>query len=284
MGKHWLKEALSKELTPKESEQLISSYDVIGNIAIIKISEELEDKKELIAKAIMNANKHIKTVLHQTRGVSGEFRLRDLEWIGGEKKTTTIHQEYGCRFHVDVAASYFSPRLSYERMRIAKLIQPGETVINMFAGVGCYSICIAKYSKADKIYSVDINSNAVRLMKENIDLNKVWNRVVPIEGDAEKVIETELAGKADRVLMPLPEKAYDYLDSAIKALKPSGGWIHFYDMTHARKRQDAASLVIKKVSEKLANAKVDFKIVCSRIVRSVGPNWHQVVLDIQVRL
>ena len=284
MGKHWLKEALSKELTPKESEQLISSYDVIGDIAIIKISEELDDKKELIAKAIMNANKHIKTVLRQTSGVSGDLRLRGLEWTGGEKKTTTIHQEYGCRFHVDVAASYFSPRLSYERMRIAKLIQPGETVINMFAGVGCYSICIAKHSKADKIYSIDINPSAVRLMKENIDLNKVWNRVVPSEGDAAKVIEKELAGKADRVLMPLPEKAYAYLDSAIKALKPSGGGAHFYDMVYARKRGDAVPPVVKKVSEKLANSKVDFKIVCSRIVRSVGPNWHQIALDIQVCL
>lgn len=168
-------------------------------------------------------------------------------------------------------------------MRIAKLIQQGETVVNMFAGVGCYSICIAKHSKADKIYSIDINPNAVRIMKENTNLNKVWNRLISIKGDAAKVIENELAGKADRVLMPLPEKAYDYLDSAVKALKPSGGWIHFYDMTYARKRQDAVSFIVKKVSEKLANSKISFKIVHSRIVRDVGPHWYQVALDMQAR-
>jgi len=282
LGKHWLKKALVGELTPEECQQLISSYDVVGDIAIIRIRDELKEKGKLIASAIMNANKHVKTVLRQTSGVSGTFRLRGLEWIGGEKKTFTVHVEHGCRFHVDLAASYFSPRLSCERMRIAHLVQSDETVINMFAGVGCFSIIIAKHSKASRIYSIDINPDAIRLMKENIRLNKLENRVIPIEGDAKCVIEKEFVGKADRVLMPLPEKAYEYLNSAIKALKPSGGWIHFYDSTHADKRDYAIPQIITKVSERLENLKVDFKIPNSRIVRTVGPNWYQLALDIMI--
>lgn len=283
LGKHWLKKTLLGELTPEELQQLIGSYDVVGDIAIIRIREKLEEKNKLIAKTIMNANKHIKTVLRQTSAVSGTFRLRGLEWIGGEKKTTTVHTEHGCQLHVDLATSYFSPRLSYEHLRIAKLVQPGEIVVNMFAGVGGFSIIIAKHSKADRIYSIDINPDAIRFMKENIHLNKVENRVIPIEGDAQVVIETGFAGKANRVLLPLPEKAYEYLNSAIKALKPSGGWIHYYDSTYAAERYDAIPKVVTKVSEKLENLKVDFKVPYSRIVRTVGSNWYQLVLDMLIR-
>ena len=282
MRKHRLKKAL-EELPPEERQQLVSSYDVVGDIAIIRIRDKLEEKAKLIAEAIMDSNKHIKTVLRQTGAVSGAFRLRGLEWIGGEKKTITAHMEHGCRFHVDLAASYFSPRLSYEHMRIARLVQPHETVVNMFAGVGCFSIIIAKHSKANRIYSIDINPDAIHFMNENIRLNKVESRVIPIEGDAQVIIETGFVEKADRVLMPLPEKAYEYLNSAIKALKPSGGWIHFYDSTHADKRDDAIPQIITKVSERLENLKVDFQVPYSRIVRTVGPNWYQLVLDISIR-
>lgn len=282
MGKHRLNKALGK-LTPEEHQQLISSYDVVGDIAIIRIRDKLDEKAMLITKAIMDSNKHIKTVLCQTSAVSGTFRIRELQWIGGEKKTITVHMEHRCQFYVDLATSYFSPRLSYEHMRIARLVQPHETVVNMFAGVGCFSIIIAKHSKADRIYSIDINPDAIHFMNENINRNKVENRVIPIEGDAQVIIETGLVGKADRVLMPLPEKSYEYLNSAINALKPSGGWIHFYDSTHANKRDDAIPQIITKVSERLEDLKVDFKVPYSRIVRTVGPNWYQLVLDISVR-
>lgn len=282
MSRKHLKTALAEILNENELKQLIHSFDIIGDIAVIKIREPLKGKYALIGKAIMDANKHVKTVLSQPGAVSGTFRLRKLEWVCGEKKTVTTHKEYGCRFNVDLTTVYFSPRLSYERMRIAKLVQPNEIIVNMFAGVGCYSIIISKYSKAEKIYSIDINPNAVISMKENIRLNKVENKVFPIEGDAGVIIKAELQGKADRVLMPLPEKAYEYLGSAVAALKPSGGGIHFYNFTHARKDEDPIEKVSAKVSEKMENLNINFKTAFSRIVRPVGPNWYQVVLDVIV--
>ena len=91
----------------------------------------------------MQTHKRIKTVLRQASPVSGDFRLRKLEWIAGERKTETVHKEYGCILKVDLGKCYFSPRLSYERNRIAHQVQPGEVMVNMFAGVGSYSIVIA---------------------------------------------------------------------------------------------------------------------------------------------
>jgi len=278
-----LKIFLAGKLEPWELKLLYASYDVVGDIAVIRVPDSLQHRREAIAEAIMQTHRRVRTVLCQTGPVSGDFRLRKLEWVMGEKKTETIHREHGCAFKVDLEACYFSSRLSYERMRIARLAQPGEVVVNMFAGVGCYSIIIAKHSEAQKIYSIDINPSAVQYMQENIRLSKVEERVVPVRGDAKRVIEEKLRGVTDRVLLPLPERAYEYLDCAVLTLKPFGGWIHYYDFEHAKKGENPIEKIESKVCKKLRDFNVNFEVPFGRIVRGVGPNWFQIVLDIAVK-
>ncbi|MCP8311555.1 MAG: class I SAM-dependent methyltransferase family protein [Candidatus Methylarchaceae archaeon HK02M1] len=276
-----LKRALEKVLTTDEIRQLYASFDIIGDIIIIKIPEPLLDKKSIIAKALLDRMKPIKTVLRQATPVSGEYRIRDLEYLLGEEKTITFYKEYGCIFKVDLAKVYFSPRLSTERFRIAKKVEVGETVVNMFAGVGSFSIMISKNQSDSKAYSIDLNPDAYNLMVENIRLNKVVGRVVPFLGDVRFVVKESLRGVADRVLMPLPEKAIDYIDVAIEALKLEGGVIHYYTHAHASKGEDPIKGAVKELE---ASLKVPHKILESRVVREVGPRWNQVVLDIQVGL
>jgi len=273
---------LTDKLEPWELKLVYKSYDIVGDIAIIRVPESFEERSKIIAEAVMQTHKRVKTVWRQARPVSGDFRLRGLEFVLGEGKTETLHREHGCVFKVDLEKCYFSPRLSYERMRIARQVQPREVILNMFAGVGCYSIVIAKHSEAEKIFSIDISPVAIHYMQENIKLNKAEERVIPVQGDAKKVIEERLQNVADRVLMPLPERAYEYLDYALLTLKPTGGWIHYYDFEHAKKPEDPIEKVKTRVSEKLKKFNVDFEISFQRIVRGVGPNWFQVVLDIRV--
>ncbi|MEM1990315.1 MAG: class I SAM-dependent methyltransferase family protein [Candidatus Bathyarchaeia archaeon] len=277
-----LRDRLVGRIEPSELKLLYKSFDIIGDIAVLKIPEALEDRGKLIADAVMQINKSVRVVLCQVSPVSGELRLRELNWLLGEKRTETIHREHGCLFKVDLAKCYFSPRLSYERMRVAKQVKSGEIIVNMFAGVGCFSIIIAKHSKAEKVYSIDINPNAVQYMQLNTVLNKVENVVEPIKGDSKEVIESRLRGVADRVLMPLPEKAYEYLDYAVMALKTAGGVIHYYDFEHAKKDEEPIIKVIKKISWKLSDLNVKFSIPFARIVRTVGPRWYQIVLDILI--
>jgi len=231
---------------------------------------------------IMSNNANVKTVLFQTGAVSGKFRLRKLEYGAGEKTTLTVHKESKCVFSVDVAKCYFSPRLIHERMRVAQTVKDDEVIVNMFAGVGCYSILIAKYSNARKVYSIDINPVAVEYMKENVRTNRLFGIVVPILGDTKEIIEKRLHHVADRVLMPLPEKALEYLPYALLALKENGGTVHYYDFVHAKKAEDPVEKVKLKVAEKLLTHGFSFDITYGRVVRETGPNWHQVVLDIQM--
>jgi len=278
-----LKTVLADKLEPEQLKQIYKTYDIVGDIAVIRVPEPLRHHSKLIAEAIMSTHREVKAVWRQSSSVSGDYRLRSLEFLLGEKTTETLYKEHGCVYKIDLRKAYFSPRLSYERLRIAELIQPGEVVVNMFAGVGCYSIAIAKHSEPLKVFSIDVNPCAFQYLHENIRLNRVADVVVPIQGDAKKVTEKELQNAADRVLMPLPERAYEYLDYAMLALKPTGGWIHYYGFEYAKKNENPVETAETKMSEKMRRLCSNFRVEFGRIVRPIGPRWYQVVLDIHVK-
>jgi len=272
-----LKEALRGVLSEQETNEVYSAFDVIGDIVVIKIPEKMQDKKQLIADTVLANVKPVKSVLAQSSPVRGDFRVRDVEYIAGENKTATIYKEHNCRFKVDVSKVYFSPRLSTERARIAELVNDGEVIVNMFAGVCTFSVVIAKKHRC-KVYSIDVNPDAYSLCVENVRLNKVDDRVVPMLGDARELIEKELRDKADRVLMPLPEKVKEYLDHAIMAVK-NKGIIHYF----AHLRADSKKESLKVCAEELANTmNVKYELLASRVVREVGPRFYQVVADVRV--
>jgi len=277
-----LRSIFKEKLPPEELRSLYKSFDIIGDIAVFRVPKGFKSKSSAIAEAIMQTHKNVKTVLLQVGAVSSEFRLRRLEWVRGEKKTETLHREFGCVFRVDLERCYFSPRLSFERMRVAKLIQPNETVVNMFAGVGCFSVLMAKLGKAETVYSIDLNPHTIDFMHENVRLNRVEDKVVPLLGDAKDAITRSLSKVADRVVMPLPEKAYEYLDYAVMALKSSGGWIHYYDFEHATEEESPVEKVRAKIVAKLQRMGAEFNVSFGRVVRSTGSHWYQVVLDVQV--
>lgn len=277
-----LRKTLSNVLSSEDINKIYNSFDVVGDIAIIRLPSTSHVHAQTAVNAIMNRHSNIKTVLLQASPVAGDLRLRRLTHVAGENKTSTVHKEFGCLFSVDVAKCYFSPRLSHERMRIAEMVEPKETVVNMFAGVGCFSIVIAKYANPAKVFSIDVNPVATQFMHENIRLNRVYGKVIPLLGDAKEIITNRLQRVADRVLMPLPEKAREYLPYGLAALKASGGWLHYYGLEHAKKTESPAEKVKLKLAEALDVLGVAFEVSSVRVVRSTGPNWFQLVADLRV--
>ncbi len=260
-----------------------SSFDLVGNIAIIKVPPELENYKFKIGEAISRLYKSVKTVLNVSKPTEGSYRLRKYEVIWGEETTQTIHKEYGCRFKVDLQKVFFNPRLSFERKRIVDSVKPFETIINMFAGSGIVSVLIAKWKpEIDKVYSIDINPEAYLSMKENMFLNKVENKIIPILGNAEKVIKEFLLGVADRVIMLLPSFALNYLEAAIEGLKKEGGVIHFYHECRAANKDEAIKKTLNALKEKFKND-IPFKYGEKRVVRSVSPHIYHVAVDLVFR-
>jgi tRNA (guanine37-N1)-methyltransferase len=221
--------------------------------------------------------KPVKSVLMQSSPVQGDFRVRDVEHLAGEDRTTTIYKEHNCRFKVDVSKVYFSPRLSTERGRIAELVRDGEIIVNMFAGICTFSVVIARKHKC-RVYSIDINPDAYDLCVENVKINKVEDRVFPMLGDAKEIVEKALTNTADRVLMPLPERVKQYLDHAVMAVKDRG-IIHYFTHVHADSKKESLNMCSEELKTVMST---NYELLGCRVVRAVGPRFYQVVADIRV--
>lgn len=243
---------------PDELRPLLpSSYDTVGSIAVVKMADEVEPYAPQIGKAIIATQSAIRTVCTDS-GVVEQFRTRNIKIVAGEKTTETVHKEYGLVFKMDLRRVFFSPRLATERENVARQVKPEEVVIDMFAGIGPFSIMIAKNYSPRIVYAIDMNPEAVAYMKENIALNRVQN-VVPVEGDArERVGELE---RADRIIMNLPHDAHGFVADALRALKP-GGIIHYYEIMEEPQVQlrlgEIADVAIRegRVMKELARRKV----------------------------
>jgi len=272
---------LSDKLPPHLMASLPHAIDFVGDIAVVEIPLELEEYKKIVGKAILATHKRLSTVLAKSSAVGGEYRVREFETIAGVDKTKTVHREHGCVFHVDLAKAYFSPRLSYEHNRVASLVKEDETVLDMFAGVGSFSILIAKKHKKVHVYAVDKNPDAIQLLKKNIIVNRVGAKITPILGEAKQVIAEKLKCSSDRVIMNLPEKAIEYVNVACEAIKPEGGIIHYYQFTSAPEPLEIAEI---RLREAVTQTNRELKeILYSRIVRGTAPFTWQVVVDARIK-
>jgi tRNA (guanine37-N1)-methyltransferase len=272
---------LADKLPPHLLASIPRAIDFVGDIAIIEVPPELTEQKTTLGEAILKAHKQIRTVLAKSGAVEGVYRLRDFEVIAGTAKTTTVHKEYGCVFHVDVAKAYFSPRLSSEHSRVAMQVKPGETVVDLFAGVGPFAIQIAKQQENVKVYAVDVNPDAITLMKKNVAVNRVAEQVVPILGDAKQVVRERLSGVADRVIMNLPETAIEFVDVACDALKAGGGIMHYYEFTKESEPLETAGVRLTEAVSR-SNRQVN-KILLAKTIREVAPYTWQVVVDAEIQ-
>jgi len=216
------------------------SFDVIGSkgqaVAVIEIPSELEPYGQAIGDALMRVQRNVRSVLSKETERMGEFRVRDMKLLSGSPDTEVVHRESGCIFKVDPRRAYFSPRESTEREKVSSKVGPGERVLVMFSGIGPFAICIAKRQPKAYCVAVELNPDAHMYCLENVRLNKLGDRVRAVLGDVREVCPT-FSERFDRVLMPLPKGAYEFLDTAIPLVKP-GGVLHFY---HWASRDDPFS-------------------------------------------
>jgi tRNA (guanine37-N1)-methyltransferase len=261
-------EAERKE-TVKEILGRRGHYEVVGEIAI----QDSPDREA--ASAILKVKKNVKTVISPKTPVEGEYRTRKFTIVAGEEKTDTIHKEHGLRYRIDLEKAYFTPRLGTERLRVANLVAPGDVVFDMFAGVGPFALSIAK--RGAKVVAVDKNPEAVRLLRENAQLNRI-DDVEILEGDAALMAEL-YENFADHVIMNLPHTASEFLQQAIRIAK-DGGVVHYYAIAPEEDLYGRDTAFVEEAALALG-AKVNF--LYRGIVRSYAPHQYNIVIDFEVR-
>jgi tRNA (guanine37-N1)-methyltransferase len=222
--------ALENSIPAELHEFIPKSFDIIGKLVVIEVPDELREYERLIGETILKIHPSIESVFQKVDSVGGEFRLRAVNLIAGEGSSETVHKENKCIFELDIKKVYFSPRLATEHERIASLVGRSERVLDMFAGIGPFSILIAKEKDAE-VFAVDVNPAAVHYLKKNLKINKVQGLVRVFEGDIREIVESDFDRQFDRVIMNLPSEAVNFLPLALKILKENGV-LHFYQFVH----------------------------------------------------
>ena len=271
--KELLKEELKDRLSEEELSLLPSSYQKIGDILIINLKSELTRYEKEIGKILLERIPHTRTVCRKEGPILGETRKPKIKVIAGDENTETVHKEHGILFKLDVAKIMFAKGNLNERKRMARLVRGGEIIVDMFAGIGYFSLGIAKFANPKKIFSIEINPVAFHYFRENIKLNKVEDKIEPILGDCREIIP-RLGRIADRVIMGLLPSCKEFLPYALDVVK-YGGIIHYHGVA---KKEEWKKLFeeVKKVAEK---KRLRVKLMEKVKVKSYAPKVFHWVLD-----
>ncbi|GAB7095059.1 class I SAM-dependent methyltransferase family protein [Halolamina litorea] len=249
------------------------TYERLGDVVLV--DEDDPERAAEIAEAIVESDIPVRSVLNRDSKVKGETRVRDWEVLADEgderPPTETVHREYGHEFAVDVAEVYFSPRLATERNRVVEQIEPGEHVLDMFAGVGPYAIPMA--DAGAEVVACDLNPDAIAYLEANAERNGVADRITTHVGDVRELTE-EYEGWADRLVMNLPHTAAEFADAAV-AFAGDSCVIHLYDIQHEDGPFDRA----REALVAAAGDEYEVTTLEERVVRSYAPHELNVCLD-----
>jgi tRNA wybutosine-synthesizing protein 2 len=236
---------------------------VIGDILVLK--NNVENPQELLK--IPGVNRVVR--LGRIKGLKRE---PEVEVIIGEG-TETVHRENHCLFKLDVARIMWSKGNTTERKRMSQLVKDGETIVDLFAGIGYFTIPMAVHANPSKIYAVEINPVAHHYLKENIALNKVQDVVEPILGNCRDLAPRNTA---DRVLMGYIGNTEEYLDVAMDVIKDQG-IIHYHESVPDKLK------FIRPAERVIGAAKgFDVEILNQRVIKKYSPGVYHVVVDAKV--
>ena len=236
---------------------------VIGDILVLK--NEPDNLQELLDLP------EVKRIVKLGR-INGPKREPEVKMLVGDN-TETIHRENHCFFKLDVARIMWSKGNTGERKRMSTLAEDGETIVDMFAGIGYFSIPLAVHSNPAKIYSLEINPVSYGYLKENVVLNKVEDVIEPILGNCREFAPKNFA---DRVLMGYIGNTHEYLDKAVDIVKP-GGIIHYHESVPDK-------LKFERPPQRIIDAAGgrDVEILNKRIIKKYSPGVYHVVIDARI--
>lgn len=272
-----LKHLLKHLIPEKKIDDLIRSYDVVGDICILEIPKDLEKFELTIGHSIKRAFPNIKVVTKKLGGRTEVERVMPLKIITGEKRFATTYKEHGVTMKVDLSKVYFSPRASAERLRLAQLVKRDEKVLVMFSGVCPYPLVIAKFQPNCHIWAIELNKESHKLAEENIRINRVGHIITAMQGDVRDVLP-KIEERYDRIMMPFPAENWNFLELALKYAAVNS-MIHFIAFVNESKLDEAKERILEIA--KKANKKVIVKDW--RLSGSYAPRVNRYTFDILVK-
>ncbi len=239
-----LKDIIYSIVPAEKRGRIKSSFDIVGDIAILELEEEIRPYMQQIAQQLLAAHKPIAVVVRKASQHEGELRIQTYEWLAGENRTETIAKENGIELFLDINKTYYSIRSQNERLRIARLVDTEERIAVLFSGVGPYTILLAKHTPAREVIGIELNKDASAYEQKNIHRNKLTN-AHSFTGDARVLLPT--LGLFTRIIMPLPHTAEEFLDIAYSATTEQAT-IHLYCFSTEEEIEEKAKHIAKTYS------------------------------------
>ena len=255
------------------------AFDVLGNIAIVKFPKKFKlSERKKFAENLLKKQKQIKTVLEKKGKVKGRLRKIQTRHLAGIKTKEVLYKENNCIFRFNIDSTYFSPRLSNERKEITSKIKKNDEVLVMFSGVSPFSIVIAKNSKS-KVISVEINREANKYAKLNVELNKVKDDVEIVQGGVKKIAQkfAKQKRKFDVIVMPRPQLKDSFLRQAF-SLSKKGTKIYYYDFCDF----DEIDKVVEKIETEAKKSRKKIKILRKKVAGEIAPYKIRLRVDIKM--
>lgn len=246
-------------------------WEYVGDIVILRLDPCCEPHGSRIGEAyaeVLGAE----TVCVDTGGIAGDLRRPSIEVIHGDR-TESVRYENGIGYRFDVRKVMFSSGNNHERRRMEGLDCRGETVVDMFAGIGYFTLPLARFAGPDRVFACEKNPDSYGFLLENIAINGVADTVIPILAD-----NRDLQGRrfADRILMGYVQKTSEFLPKALSMIK-DGGMIHYHDTLSVRTHAED----IRSLFEGLCGPD-GFAIEALREVKSFAPHVSHYVADVRI--
>lgn len=262
-------------IPPYLIDRIPKKWEKIGDVLLFKLSSEFDDYKIEISKIYAQILK-CKSVLNDIGGIEGIYRIPKVELIFGSENTETIHIENGIKYKLDPRKIMFSSGNMQERLRMSNISNENEVIVDLFAGIGYFSIPIAVYSKSKKIFACEINPISFDYLCKNIVINHVTSIIEPLMGNN---INTSPTNIANRVILGYFGDTKSYLPLALKCLKNKSGVIHYHDIFSD---DIVPSNPLKIVDDFAKKYKIKTKCLKYRNVKSYSPGISHYVFDIKI--
>ncbi len=256
----------------KDKEALLpQGWEMVGDVLTLRLPPELENDKQRVAAAyaeVLGA----RAVLLERGIVQGAWRRPQVELVYGSD-TETVHPEGDILYKLDPAKVMFSSGNFEEKQSMRRLPCAGETVVDMFAGIGYFTLPMAKHASPRLVWACELNPDSYGYLRENIQMNGVEDRVIAVLGDNRSLLGTRFA---DRILMGYIGGTAAFLPKAF-AMAKQGGLIHFherYGLDHLPDR------MLAEIKDNCAGRR--YEVLGWREVKSFGPATIHIVADIRV--
>ncbi len=254
--------------------RLPRSFDVIGDVVLIRIPAEWEARRAEIGAALLAFVPGARAV-GADRGVHGDARTRTVERIAGGGGFATRHRENGIEFDVDPTVAYFSPRLAREHAEVAESVATGDRVLDLCCGVGPFSATIARDGRARSVTAVDANSAAIGLLRGTLARYPWGPRVTPLVARIEEFLPS--AGPVERAVLNLPHEGIKYLPQVAPVVRPSGH-IHYYEVTPRAEVRERTEAIVNALG-----SSGSWRVAESHVVHPFSPSADLRAFDLEHR-